>query len=120
MTTKNLPVDKNGNVYYGPTTYAAAVAQIDAGRDAADTANMLESAGYVGIARRIRREYIVTTVCGKTIQIDRSGGQGHCWRTIDRDDIPADIVEEIEGEIIDGKQQKCSDFVGSNGQHYRW
>lgn len=61
MTTKNLPVDKNGNVYYGPTTYAAAVEQIDAGRDAAEMATMLESAGYVGLARRIRREYGLVT-----------------------------------------------------------
>lgn len=59
MTTKNQPVDKNGNVYYGPTTYVAAVEQIDAGRDAADVANMLESAGYVALTRRIRREYRV-------------------------------------------------------------
>lgn len=52
-------------------------------------------------------------------QIDRSG-VGHNWQTIDHDDIPANIVEEIEGEIIDGKQGSCADFVASNGMHYRW
>lgn len=60
-----------------------------------------------------------TTVCGKQIQIDR-GGIGHNWRNIDAQDIPASIIEEIEGEIIDGKMDSCRDFVASNGQHYRW
>ena len=60
-----------------------------------------------------------TTVCGKTIQIDRSG-VGHNWRALDRDEIPANIIEEIEAEIIDGTQDSCVDFVASNGMHYRW
>lgn len=60
-----------------------------------------------------------STICGKTIQHDNSG-VGHNWRPIDRDDIPASIVEEIEGEIIDGGLEECDDFVGSNGLHYRW
>ena len=61
-----------------------------------------------------------TLVAGCEIQIDRSGGQGHCWRAIDARDIPAQVHEEIEGEIIDGGNGACADFVGSNGQHYRW
>ena len=60
-----------------------------------------------------------TTICGKRIQHDNSG-VGHNWRTIDANDIPADICEEIATEIIDGKMSKCEDFVGSNGLHYRW
>lgn len=60
-----------------------------------------------------------STVCDKKIQHDASG-VGHAWRNIDRDDIPADIIEEIEGEIIDGGKDSCRDFVGSNGEHYRW
>jgi hypothetical protein len=60
-----------------------------------------------------------STVCDKQIQHDASG-VGHAWRNIDRDDIPADIIEEIEGEIIDGGKDSCGDFVGSNGEHYRW
>lgn len=60
-----------------------------------------------------------TLVCGVQVQVDRSG-QGHCWRNIDRDEIPAAIVEEIEGEIIDGGKDECDDFVASNGVHYRW
>ena len=54
------------------------------------------------------------------IQQDASGGQGHCWRTIAREDIPANIVTEIECEIIDGGNDRCDDYVASNGQHYRW
>lgn len=60
-----------------------------------------------------------TTVCGLQIQHDGSG-VGHNWRDIDREDIPANIVEEIEGEIIDGENDTCDDWIGSNGQHYRW
>lgn len=60
-----------------------------------------------------------TLVCGTQIQYDNSG-VGHNWRNIDASDIPASIREEIEGEIIDGKQESCADFVGSNGLHYRW
>lgn len=62
---------------------------------------------------------IETTVCGNQIQIDRSG-VGHCWESIDREDIPANIVEEIEAEIIDGGSESCEDYVASNGLHYRW
>jgi hypothetical protein len=60
-----------------------------------------------------------TTVCGSQIQIDRSGA-GHCWKNIDREDIPASIVQEIEEQILDGGRDECDDFVASNGIHYRW
>ena len=60
-------------------------------------------------------------VCGKTIMIDRSYGEGHCWRTVSAaNDVPFDIIEEIEGEILDGDMDTCEDFLASNGQHYRW
>jgi hypothetical protein len=61
-----------------------------------------------------------TLVCGNQVQQDASGGQGHCWRDVSADQIPANIREEIEGEMIDGGQGECSDYVASNGQHYRW
>lgn len=70
-------------------------------------------------ATMISKDEAEGTVCGKTVKHDASG-VGHAWRAIARDDIPANIVEEIEGEIIDGEQESCDDFVGSNGQHYRW
>lgn len=56
-------------------------------------------------------------VCGRRIQWDDSG-VGHCWRTAT--DLPAQIVLEIEGEIIDGGQDSCADYLASNGLHYRW
>jgi hypothetical protein len=61
---------------------------------------------------------IETTVAGCQVQIDRSG-QGHNWRNIDADEIPASVREEIEGEIIDGKQPE-GEIVASDGMHYRW
>jgi hypothetical protein len=59
------------------------------------------------------------TVCGCTIQYDNSG-VGHNWQTVGREEIPADVVLEIEAEIIDGGQDSCDDYVASNGLHYRW
>lgn len=58
-------------------------------------------------------------ICGTQIQHDNSG-VGHNWRNIDASEIPADVREEIAGEIIDGEQEECEDFVGGNGLHYRW
>jgi hypothetical protein len=60
-----------------------------------------------------------TTVCGNQVQYDNSG-VGHNWRNISREDIPADIVEEIAAEISDGGKDACEDYVASNGCHYRW
>ena len=60
-----------------------------------------------------------TLVCGNQVQHDNSG-VGHNWRHIDREDIPANVVEEIEGEMIDGGKESCDDYVASNGQHYAW
>jgi len=54
------------------------------------------------------------------VQVDRSGGQGHCWVSVDDDSLPAHIADEITGEIIDGHREMCADYVASNGQHYRW
>lgn len=52
------------------------------------------------------------------IQHDNSG-VGHNWRNIDADEIQASVREEIEGEIFGGLGE-CHEFVGSNGEHYRW
>lgn len=56
-------------------------------------------------------------VCGRQVQYDHSGGQGHCWR--DCDPGP-DVRLEIEAEIVDGGREECDDFTASNGCHYRW
>jgi len=70
-------------------------------------------------ARRQGEAASETTICGKAIQHDNSG-VGHNWRTVDANDLPANIVEEIAAEIIDGKQETCPDYVATNGLHYRW
>lgn len=58
-------------------------------------------------------------VRGSQVQVDRSG-VGHCWVNVAADEIPANIREEIEGEMIDGGQESCDDYRASNGLHYRW
>ena len=58
-------------------------------------------------------------VCGCRVQHDASG-QGHAWRDIDADDLPADTRLEIECEIIDGGQETCAKYVARGGLHYRW
>jgi hypothetical protein len=58
-------------------------------------------------------------VCGCQVQKDMSG-VGHCWVDVDADDLPSNVREEIEGEIIDGGKDECDDYVASNGLHYRW
>jgi len=58
------------------------------------------------------------SVAGHIVQHDASG-QGHCWCTIRRDDIPVQIRLEIGGEIIDGRRDS-GQIVASNGLHYRW
>lgn len=58
-------------------------------------------------------------VCGCRVQVDRSG-VGHCWVDVDAEDLPGGVLAEIEGEIIDGGNGDCDDYVASNGMHYRW
>ena len=58
-------------------------------------------------------------ICGKTIKVDNSG-VGHNWRTVSASDIPANIVEEIAAEILDGGKEECELYVASNGHHYKW
>ena len=55
-------------------------------------------------------------ILGSQIQIDRSG-VGSAWRDIHADDIPANIREEIECEMIDGD---ATEITASNGMRYRW
>ena len=58
-------------------------------------------------------------VCGRLVEVDRSG-VGHCWVYVTPADMPANVREEIEGEIIDGGLDSCDGYVASNGLHYRW
>lgn len=59
------------------------------------------------------------TVCGHYVQYDKSG-VGHCWVNVSREEIPSNIVEELEGEMIDGGLGDSGECIASNGIHYRW
>lgn len=59
-------------------------------------------------------------VCGCRVQRDHSGGQGHCWRDVSADDLPASVRQEIEAEILDGGADRCDGYRATNGQYYRW
>ena len=59
----------------------------------------------------------VAIVCGKTIQIDRSG-VGHNWRNLPAADLTDDLADTIAAEIIDGAAEYGRVNVG--GVHYRW
>ena len=54
-----------------------------------------------------------------TIQVDNSG-VGHNWRTIDAGDLPANVQEEIDWEIVENNKKACDDYVATNGLRYRW
>lgn len=58
-------------------------------------------------------------ICVCQIQHDNSG-VGHNWQNVNAHDIPAHIVDEIAAEILDGGKDECSDYMASNGLHYRW
>ncbi len=58
-------------------------------------------------------------VCGSQVQVDRSG-VGHCWVAVTDDTLPANIREELEGEMIDGGKDSCESYRASNGLRYRW
>lgn len=53
---------------------------------------------------------------GWTVQHDPSG-QGHAWRDVEPEDVPADIAEEIHTAIMEDGE---GDEVRSNGLRYRW
>ena len=61
-----------------------------------------------------------TFVGDNIVAVDRSCGQGHCWRMLLREEIPGEIILEIEGEMVEGGNGFCPDYVASNGLHYRW
>lgn len=55
--TRTLPTDKYGRVYYGPKTYADAVAAIRHETPTATVVHDLRDAGFKRIARRIERNF---------------------------------------------------------------
>lgn len=58
-------------------------------------------------------------ISGVEIQVDISG-VGQCWRDANEDNCPANIVEEIACEIIDGGVEETDGYTASNGLVYRW
>jgi len=56
---------------------------------------------------------------GSQIQVDKSS-VGRCWTNVAANDIPANIRQELEAEILDGGREHCDDYIASNGLHYRW
>lgn len=61
----------------------------------------------------------IVEVCGYEVQVDISG-VGQCWRDATSDDCPANIVEEIAAEILDGGVEETDGYIASNGMRYRW
>jgi len=86
MTTKNLPTDKNGNVYYGPTTFKAAVSAIDDGATPKTVADIMAGAGYTGIAAKIRSEYGIKPKIVLRVSV-----------------CPSSLQHGNEGDLIDGE-----------------
>jgi hypothetical protein len=68
---------------------------------------------------QMKEQQTKALVCGNQVQVDRSG-VGHCWVDVDAGDLPAQIEQEIECEMIDGSRENCEDYLASNGLHYRW
>ncbi len=59
----------------------------------------------------------VATVCGKIIQIDRSG-VGANWRNLPAADLTDDLADILAAEILDSPKDYGRVNVG--GVHYRW
>jgi hypothetical protein len=59
------------------------------------------------------------TVAGKQIQIYRSG-VADWWVGIDRADIIARIVDELECEILDNGIDECKCYRAHDDHDYRW
>jgi hypothetical protein len=66
-----------------------------------------------------KARHLEADIEGHQVLWDKSG-VGHNWVLADANSMPANIRQEITGEIIDGKVDECNDYVASNGQHYRW
>jgi hypothetical protein len=86
MNTQILPTDKNGNTYYGPTTFKAAVSAIDDGAMPKTVAEMMAGAGYTGIAAKIRSEYGITPKIVLRVSV-----------------CPMSLQHGNEGDLIDGE-----------------
>ena len=114
-----MSIDSNGNKTARPgSSFDRPVTGI--GPDPVSTAKqstydlMLDALSPADKARHLEAD-----IEGHQVLCDTSGA-GHHWVLADANLMPANIREEIAGEIIDGKVAECNDYVASNGQHYRW
>ena len=58
MSTKIIPTNKKGEIYYGPRTHAEAIAIIrDNQAPAQAVHDALKRGGWTGVAARIAKEY---------------------------------------------------------------
>ena len=58
-TTRILPTDRNGSIYYGPKTVAQAASLIrEMDADAAAVADGMHAAGYVRAAALVRKHFV--------------------------------------------------------------
>ena len=59
--TQEIPTDRHGNIYYGPTTTREAEELIQTGDvSASEVTERLVTAGYLGVAARVRKIYGLT------------------------------------------------------------
>jgi len=63
-------------------------------------------------------------ICGVKVYRDESGGQNHCWRRVEPENISCEVVQEIEGAVRgyqtgDGERRVDMRQM-SDGQYYRW
>ena len=73
--------------------------------------------GIEAVQAAINASNPAAIVCGKTIQIDRSG-VGANWRNLPAADLTDDLADILAAEILDSPKDYWRVDVG--GVHYRW
>ena len=73
--------------------------------------------GIEAVQAAINASNPAAIVCGKIIQIDRSG-VGHNWRNLPAADLTDDLADILTAEILDSPKDYGRVDVG--GVHYRW
>lgn len=73
--------------------------------------------GIEAVQAAINASNPAAIVCGRTIQIDRSG-VGCAWRNLPIADLTDDLADILAAEILDSPKDHGRVSVG--GVHYRW
>jgi len=58
-------------------------------------------------------------VCASRIMQHDPSGQGHAWRALDVDGVPANIAEELACWVLEDDPEDGAQYIASNGLHYR-